>query len=262
MDRYHAAGAAARHAAADAAKARAELRRRTTDAAAAHRVYVRDHRLLVQMVVASPEQGPVTSMQFLLTVRSAHDVMVGVGTMQQIGSNEASVVADAETSAVKMRETAASAQDAAAAAQAADQKAHEDPDAPRLYRRRHRRPAGLHQHAAGRCRTALFAGPTGRLHDRAGCWSPRLSASPPTAAGTVRPCALARRCCRRPVVQFALGFAWLAWFASLSNGTAGLGVEKAIAVGITPFIWGSILKTALVAFAVPATWALLQRRKS
>ncbi len=129
MGRYHTAGAAARHAAADAAKARAELDQARTDAAAAHRVYVRDHRLLVQMVVTSYEQGPVTSMQFLLTVRSAHDVMVGVGTMQQIGSNEASVVADAETSAVKMRETAASAQDAAAAAQAADQKAHETLDA-------------------------------------------------------------------------------------------------------------------------------------
>jgi biotin transport system substrate-specific component len=62
------------------------------------------------------------------------------------------------------------------------------------------------------------------------------------------------------LVLFALGVAWLAWFASLSSGTVGLGVEKAIAVGVTPFIWGGLLKTAFVALLVPATWTLLKRR--
>jgi biotin transport system substrate-specific component len=64
------------------------------------------------------------------------------------------------------------------------------------------------------------------------------------------------------VILFALGFAWLAWFATLSSGATGLGVETAMAVGITPFIWGSILKTALAALAVPAAWALVDRRSA
>jgi len=57
---------------------------------------------------------------------------------------------------------------------------------------------------------------------------------------------------------FALGFAWLAWFAQLSSGATGLGVEKAFVAGVTPFIWAGLLKAALAAFLVPAAWSLLK----
>jgi murein DD-endopeptidase MepM/ murein hydrolase activator NlpD len=125
MGRYNKAQAVARDAAATAAKARAELERARAKDAAAHRVYVQDHRLLVQLVTASYEQPPVTSMQVFLTAHNAHDMMVVMGTLQQVGSNQASVVTEAEAAAAKMRETAARAQLAADAARAADQKAHD-----------------------------------------------------------------------------------------------------------------------------------------
>lgn len=60
------------------------------------------------------------------------------------------------------------------------------------------------------------------------------------------------------VVMFALGFIWLAWFAQLSSGATGLGVATALAAGVTPFIWGDLLKSALAAFLVPAAWSLLR----
>jgi murein DD-endopeptidase MepM/ murein hydrolase activator NlpD len=129
LDRYTRAHAAALEAEANAESARAELSQARLDAAAAHRVYVRDHRTLVQMVVTSYEQGPVSSMQFLLTLHDAHDVMVGVGTMQQLSSNEASVVSDAEAALARMRETADAAARAAAKARAAKHKADDAYDA-------------------------------------------------------------------------------------------------------------------------------------
>jgi len=60
------------------------------------------------------------------------------------------------------------------------------------------------------------------------------------------------------VVLFALGFAWLAWFAQLSSGATGLGIEKALVGGVTPFVWAGLLKGALAAFLVPAAWSLLK----
>lgn len=62
------------------------------------------------------------------------------------------------------------------------------------------------------------------------------------------------------IVMMALGFAWLAWFASLSSGATGLGVEKAFAAGVVPFILGDLLKIALAALLVPACWGLFARR--
>ncbi|MEO8667292.1 MAG: biotin transporter BioY [Bauldia sp.] len=59
------------------------------------------------------------------------------------------------------------------------------------------------------------------------------------------------------VVMMALGFGWLAWFASLSSGATGLGSAKAWAGGITPFILGDVLKIVLAALAVPAAWSLV-----
>ncbi len=60
------------------------------------------------------------------------------------------------------------------------------------------------------------------------------------------------------VVLFALGFAWLAWFAQVSSGATGLGIEKAFAFGVEPFVWAGLLKGALAAFLLPAAWTLLK----
>lgn len=71
------------------------------------------------------------------------------------------------------------------------------------------------------------------------------------------------------IVVFALGFAWLAWFATLSPGlmeklslaagTTGAGVAFAWGV-ITQFVLADLLKIALAALAVPAAWNLVDRR--
>ncbi|MBN8996303.1 MAG: biotin transporter BioY [Rhizobiales bacterium] len=61
------------------------------------------------------------------------------------------------------------------------------------------------------------------------------------------------------VIVMALGFTWLAAFAQLPTGGAGIGMAKAWAGGVAPFILGDLLKIALVALAVPATWRLIAR---
>ncbi len=63
------------------------------------------------------------------------------------------------------------------------------------------------------------------------------------------------------VVQFALGFAWLAWFAALPNGAAGIGMAKAFAGGVAPFLLGDALKVVLAALLIPASWSLVARRR-
>jgi biotin transport system substrate-specific component len=60
------------------------------------------------------------------------------------------------------------------------------------------------------------------------------------------------------VILFAMGFAWLAWFATLSSGAIGMGAEKAFTAGVTPFILADLLKLTLAALAVPAAWRLLR----
>ena len=62
------------------------------------------------------------------------------------------------------------------------------------------------------------------------------------------------------VVQFALGFGWLAWFAQIPNGATGIGVSGAFFGGVAPFLLGDALKIALAALAVPAAWRLLDRQ--
>jgi murein DD-endopeptidase MepM/ murein hydrolase activator NlpD len=125
MGRYEGARTAAHDAAEAAIKARAELKQAHADVAAAHRVYVRDHRLLVQLITTNYEQPPVTPMQIVLSADNAHDMMIVMGTMEQVGSNQDSVVTEAEAASAKMRETARLAQRAADAARLADQKAED-----------------------------------------------------------------------------------------------------------------------------------------
>lgn len=61
------------------------------------------------------------------------------------------------------------------------------------------------------------------------------------------------------VVMMALGFAWLAFFATLSSGATGLGAAGAFSAGVAPFILGDLLKVLLAAAAVPAVWRLIDR---
>lgn len=63
------------------------------------------------------------------------------------------------------------------------------------------------------------------------------------------------------IVQFAIGFAWLAWLAQLPNGAAGIGAAKAFAGGVAPFLLGDALKVVLGALVIPASWMLVDRKK-
>lgn len=63
-------------------------------------------------------------------------------------------------------------------------------------------------------------------------------------------------------LQFALGFAWLAWFATLPNGAeGGIGIAAAFTAGVAPFVLGDLLKIALAALVVPAAWKLADGRR-
>lgn len=71
-------------------------------------------------------------------------------------------------------------------------------------------------------------------------------------------------------VVFALGFAWFAWFATLSpgllkmlalpEGTVGAGVAGAWSLAVAPFLLADLLKIALAALAIPAAWSVLEPR--
>ncbi|MDH3377497.1 MAG: biotin transporter BioY [Gammaproteobacteria bacterium] len=51
------------------------------------------------------------------------------------------------------------------------------------------------------------------------------------------------------VIIFGLGVAWLANL---------IGLEKAVAAGVTPFLWGEAAKIALATALLPATWSILK----
>jgi biotin transport system substrate-specific component len=61
-------------------------------------------------------------------------------------------------------------------------------------------------------------------------------------------------------VVFAVGFAWLAWFAHLSSGATGIGPASAWTNGVLNFLLADLLKIALAAFAIPASWTLIERK--
>lgn len=58
----------------------------------------------------------------------------------------------------------------------------------------------------------------------------------------------------------ALGMAWLAWLAQLATGSTGIGLSRAFAVGVQPFILGSLVKVALAVALVKVGWSLVRHR--
>lgn len=62
------------------------------------------------------------------------------------------------------------------------------------------------------------------------------------------------------IVVFACGLAWLAWFAALASGAHGIGLDRAFAAGVSPFIVSTVVKIALAACVVPAVWHLVGKR--
>jgi biotin transport system substrate-specific component len=55
------------------------------------------------------------------------------------------------------------------------------------------------------------------------------------------------------LVILAIGFVWLAFFATTTGGAAGIGIAAAWARGIAPFLVGTLVKTAL-AIALVIAW--------
>jgi murein DD-endopeptidase MepM/ murein hydrolase activator NlpD len=122
LARYQKAHSAAQDAAVTAVFARDTLKQARADATAAHRVYVRDHRLLIQLVTTAYEEPPMTSMQLIMSAHSMKGLMA-VGTLQQVTRNQDSVLTEAKAATVTMRETAARARSAADAARIASHRA-------------------------------------------------------------------------------------------------------------------------------------------
>ncbi len=60
-------------------------------------------------------------------------------------------------------------------------------------------------------------------------------------------------------IIFLLGFVWLAWFATLSNGAVGVGVGAAFTSGVLRFVLGDLVKIALAACLVSAGARLVRR---
>lgn len=58
----------------------------------------------------------------------------------------------------------------------------------------------------------------------------------------------------------ALGCLWLALGAQMASGATGIGLAKAWAAGVRPFLLGETLKIALSASLIAAGWSALKRR--
>lgn len=61
-------------------------------------------------------------------------------------------------------------------------------------------------------------------------------------------------------VVFVIGFTWLAWFAHLSSGAMGIGPSSAWINGVFNFLLADLLKIALAALVIPASWSLVEGR--
>ncbi|CAM5208591.1 Biotin transporter OS=Bosea thiooxidans OX=53254 GN=SAMN05660750_00626 PE=3 SV=1 [Bosea thiooxidans] len=62
------------------------------------------------------------------------------------------------------------------------------------------------------------------------------------------------------LVLLAIGCLWLAFGAQMAGGVSGVGLGKAFAFGVQPFLLGEALKVALVACFAGAGWSLIRRR--
>lgn len=62
------------------------------------------------------------------------------------------------------------------------------------------------------------------------------------------------------VALFACGAGWLAYGAVLPNAPEGLGLAKALSVGVYPFLLGALVKEALGAATIVGIWTLAQQR--
>jgi biotin transport system substrate-specific component len=62
------------------------------------------------------------------------------------------------------------------------------------------------------------------------------------------------------VVVYTGGALWLGLFARTATGTASIGVERAIATGIAPFVLADFTKLLLAAAIVPGLWRIVGRR--
>lgn len=54
------------------------------------------------------------------------------------------------------------------------------------------------------------------------------------------------------LVIYAFGASWLAF-------AFGLGITKALTVGVVPFVFGDVIKLVIAAGLLPATWSLMKR---
>lgn len=61
-------------------------------------------------------------------------------------------------------------------------------------------------------------------------------------------------------VLLAIGCLWLAFGAQMAGGASGVGVAKAFAYGVQPFLLGEVVKVSLAACLAGAGWSLLGRR--
>ncbi|MDQ0394626.1 biotin transporter BioY [Labrys monachus] len=61
------------------------------------------------------------------------------------------------------------------------------------------------------------------------------------------------------ILVLALGFAWLAFLAQLASGGMGVGIERAWLGGVAPFLLADLVKMALGAALVGASWAGLTK---
>ena len=62
---------------------------------------------------------------------------------------------------------------------------------------------------------------------------------------------------------YGCGVAWLAFgfpLTAFGSAFAGIGLENALAFGVTPFLWIDALKLSLAVVAFPAIWALFDQR--
>ena len=61
-------------------------------------------------------------------------------------------------------------------------------------------------------------------------------------------------------VVYAGGTLWLGLFARTATGDAAIGLERALATGVVPFVLADVTKLLLAAAVVPGLWRIVGRR--